>query len=77
MMFILWRLRRSSFAFSQFPARVPPSLPDIILVSVYGSRLRLASPLAQRVRDRNWAGKTALPILALRLSLAVPANELK
>ena len=43
------------------------AVPDAILVSFYRSRLRLASPLAQRGRDRDRAGPPALPVLHLLL----------
>ena len=48
------------------------AVPDAILVSFYSSRLRLASPLAQRRRDRDSRGRPALPFLYLRLYLGFP-----
>jgi len=45
---------------------------DAILVSFYSSRLRLASPLAQRRRDRDPRARPALPFLYLRLYLGFP-----
>ena len=48
------------------------AVPDAILVSFYSSRLRLASPLAQRRRDRDPRARPALPFLYLRLYLSFP-----
>ena len=48
------------------------AVPDAILVSFYSSRLRLASPLAQRRRDRDPRGRPALLFLSLHPYLGFP-----